>query len=82
MRKAIVAATAALFSLPAFTQQLSQGQASIPNFSGMWAHPSIPGFEPPASGPGPLVNKSRTPDGPQKGADLATTASAHPVYLI
>jgi hypothetical protein len=24
-------------------------------------HPSFPGFEPPASGPGPVVNKSRRP---------------------
>jgi hypothetical protein len=35
------------------------GAASIPDFSGMWAHPYVPGFEPPPSGPGPVVNKSR-----------------------
>ncbi len=35
--------------------------AAIPDFSGIWAHPSFPGFEPPASGPGPVVNKSRRP---------------------
>jgi len=35
------------------------GPAAIPDFSGIWAHPSFPGFEPPASGPGPVVNKSR-----------------------
>jgi hypothetical protein len=34
---------------------------SIPDFSGEWSHPSFPGFEPPASGPGPVVNKSRIP---------------------
>jgi hypothetical protein len=34
---------------------------SIPDFSGVWAHPYFPGFEPPASGPGPVVNKSRRP---------------------
>ena len=33
--------------------------ASIPNFSGMWVHGSIPGFEPLASGPTSLVNRSR-----------------------
>jgi hypothetical protein len=38
-----------------------QGAASIPDFSGIWAHPSFPGFEPPASGPGPVVNKARRP---------------------
>jgi hypothetical protein len=36
------------------------GAASIPDFSGMWAHPYVPAFEPPPSGPGPVVNKSRT----------------------
>ena len=30
-------------------------------------HPSLPGFEPPASGPGPVVNKSRLRGGPQRG---------------
>jgi hypothetical protein len=69
MRSIIIAAagTTALFSSPAFTQQPSQGGASIPNFSGIWAHPSFPSFEAPASGPGPLVNKARIPNGPQKG---------------
>src|SRR5262249_10814825 len=32
---------------------------SVLNFSGVWAHPSIPGFEPLASGPTALVNRSR-----------------------
>jgi hypothetical protein len=36
----------------------THGAASIPNFSGIWGHPSL-GFEPPLSGPGPVVNKSR-----------------------
>ena len=39
----------------------TQGAALIPDFSGIWSHPSFPGFEPPASGPGPVVNKSRRP---------------------
>jgi hypothetical protein len=69
MRTLIIAASAAaaLFSPPALTQQASQGTASIPDFSGIWAHPSVPGFEPPASGPGPVVNKSRVSTGPQRG---------------
>jgi hypothetical protein len=45
----------------------TQGAASIPDFSGIWTHPSLPGFEPPASGPGPVVNKSRLRGGPQNG---------------
>ena len=32
--------------------------ASIPDFSGTWAHPYLTGFEPPASGPGPVRNRS------------------------
>src|SRR3981189_1918037 len=39
--------------------QGTQGAASIPDFSGLWWHPSLPGFEPPASGPGPVTNRSR-----------------------
>ena len=37
----------------------TQGAASIPDFSGIWRHPSLPGFEPPVSGPGPVTNRSR-----------------------
>jgi hypothetical protein len=32
---------------------------SIPDFSGIWLHPSIPGFEPLSKGPTSLVNLSR-----------------------
>ena len=34
---------------------------SNPDFSGTWVHGSIPGFEPLASGPTSLVNRSRRP---------------------
>jgi hypothetical protein len=40
-----------------------QGAAALPDFSGIWVHPSLPGFEPPLSGPGPVRNRSRRPDG-------------------
>jgi hypothetical protein len=49
----------------------TQSAASIPDFSGLWAHSSFPGFEPPASGPGPVVNKSRLRIGPQAGRSAA-----------
>jgi hypothetical protein len=39
-----------------------QGSTSIPDRSGVWNH-SIPGFEPLASGPTALVNRSRHPNG-------------------
>jgi hypothetical protein len=41
----------------------SQTTAAIPDFSGIWSHPFLTGFEPPASGPGPVRNLSRRPDG-------------------
>jgi hypothetical protein len=41
----------------------SQSAASIPDLTGLWGHPSLPGFEPPASGPGPVRNRSRLPNG-------------------
>src|ERR1700726_2713096 len=44
------------------------GAISIPDFSGIWRHPSLPGFEPPASGPGPVVNKVRRRGPRQRGA--------------
>jgi hypothetical protein len=37
----------------------TQDAASIPDFSGIWWHPSLPGPEPPRSGPGPVTNRSR-----------------------
>src|SRR5215467_1229747 len=57
MRTLIVTTTSAtiLFSSAGFTHESRQRTASIPDFSGIWAHPSGPGFEPPASGPGPVV---------------------------
>src|SRR5712672_2670028 len=45
----------------------TQGAAAIPDFSGIWRHPSLPGFEPPASGPGPVVNKVRRRGARQPG---------------
>jgi hypothetical protein len=58
---------------PAWTQAVSPGaapagsgarsMASIPDFSGTWAHPYLTGFEPPAAGPGPVRNRSRRRDG-------------------
>src|SRR6516165_3739017 len=62
MRTVIIAtsAAAALFSSPAFTQYPNKGTASIPDFSGVWAHPSAQsGFEPLPSGPRPVTGLLR-----------------------
>ena len=44
-----------------------ESAASFPDVSGIWLHPSIPGFEPLSSGPTSVVNKSRLRTGPQAG---------------
>jgi hypothetical protein len=58
-RRAIFVLPMAAISLPV----LAQTPAVNPDFSGVWRHPSLPGFEPPSSGPGPVTNKMRRPDG-------------------
>jgi len=47
-------------ALPAYAQPAGN-PVSIPDFSGAWSHPSFPGFEPPASGAGPVRNTIRRP---------------------
>jgi hypothetical protein len=46
---------------------VTNGARLIPDFSGTWNHPAFPWFEPPASGPGPVTNKSRWPQQPGDG---------------
>jgi hypothetical protein len=46
-------------SSAAFAQHASQDTASIPDFSGIWAHMTWPDVEPPLAGPGPVRNTSR-----------------------
>ena len=50
----------------------TQGSAAIPDFSRVWTHPAYPWFEPPASGPGPVTNRSRWPQRP--GGDSGSVA--------
>src|SRR6202140_938938 len=58
-----VASAAALLLSSALAQEGSQGTASVPDFSGAWGNPYLYGIEPPLSGPGPVVNKSRRRQG-------------------
>ncbi len=63
-----LAAVAATFALGqaapiGSAESANQSAASVPDFSGIWSHPYLTGFEPPASGPGPVKNISRRPDG-------------------
>jgi hypothetical protein len=60
---------AAASIVPAVAQEPAPGSgtppsaSSTPDFSGIWAHPYLTGFEPPASGAGPVRNRSRRADG-------------------
>jgi hypothetical protein len=71
---ATAAATTALAQAPAAAPagSATQGAASIPDFTRVWMHPAFPWFEPPASGPGPVTNRSRWPQ--QRGDDSGTLA--------
>ena len=44
---------------PRAASSATQIAASVPDFSRMWANSLGPGFSPPASGPGPVLNKAR-----------------------
>jgi hypothetical protein len=65
-------ALAAVVATPAFGQAVAptagaanseeESAAPIPDLSGIWVH-TLPGFEPLASGPTALVNRSRRPNG-------------------
>jgi len=62
------AALAAMIATPALAQTPASApaavsKAAIPDFSGVWAHPFLTGFEPPASGPGPVHNTTRSRNG-------------------
>jgi hypothetical protein len=56
----------AALAMPAFGKAVAlavesddSSKQSIPDFSGIWLHPSLPGFEPLSSAPTSLVNRSR-----------------------
>ena len=55
----------------------THGAASIPDFTRVWIHPGFPWFEPPASGPGPVTNRSRWPQ--QPGDPLSGTVALPPL---
>jgi hypothetical protein len=55
----------------------TKGATSIPDFTSVWIHPGFPWFEPPASGPGPVTNKSRWPQLP--GDPAAGTLALPPL---
>jgi hypothetical protein len=63
-----------------------QGAAAFPDFSGTWGYPFCCTFEPPLSGPGPVLNKSRVKqafgtDGPLPPGKEAPLVSNPNLYL-
>jgi hypothetical protein len=61
-RRNLLLSAAALSTMAMSSDTAAQDRA-VPDFSGNWAHPFLTGFEPPASGPGPVLNRMRRPDG-------------------
>ena len=63
-RRKLLWATLVAASALSAVSQIAAGApaASIPDFSGIWRHGTLPWLIPPASGPGPVTNKSRRPD--------------------
>jgi hypothetical protein len=70
----VTSAIAAAAVVPAQTASAADA-ASVPNLSGVWSHPALPWFEPPASGPGPVLNKSR---GEQRPGGLSGSPASVP----
>ncbi len=62
---------AVMFGIGVAGSAPAQSPDPIPDFSGTWAHASIPGVEPLASGPTALVNRSRRDGGVSNNMQLA-----------
>jgi hypothetical protein len=54
-------------------------QSSLPDFSGVWRHGSLPWFVPPASGPGPVTNKARRKDNGQSDYGMLVGDYTNPI---
>ena len=65
-RDFLLLVTLVTLASPAFGQTtggvVPAKSTSVPDFSGVWRHGSLPWFIPPASGPGPVTNMSRRAD--------------------
>jgi hypothetical protein len=61
-------------TMPTFLWAYTGPAAPLPGIGGFWARNSLE-FEPPASGPGPLTNLNRRPDGTPGGAKVGDYSS-------
>ncbi|HEY7299989.1 MAG TPA: hypothetical protein VH684_18950 [Xanthobacteraceae bacterium] len=57
----------------------AQSPASVPDFSGVWRHGSLPWFIPPATGPGPVTNRARRKDNGQSNYGLLVGDYTNPI---
>ncbi|HEX3485609.1 MAG TPA: hypothetical protein VHT51_11150, partial [Micropepsaceae bacterium] len=63
LKSVVTAAALAALAAAPMSGQAASGGGAKPDFSGIWAHPWLPGFEALPSGPTALVNLSRSKDG-------------------
>jgi hypothetical protein len=58
---------------------VEQSAASVADFSGIWRHGSLPWMVPPASGPGPVTNRTRRKDGGQSDYGMLVGDYTNPI---
>jgi hypothetical protein len=88
-RKLLLMVTLMVAAGPALAQQTAsaagqpniglESAASVPDFSGIWRHGSLPWLVPPESGPGPVTNRSRRKDNGQSNYDQLVGDFTNPI---
>jgi hypothetical protein len=58
---------------------VQQSAAPGPDFSGIWRHGSLPWMVPPASGPGPVTNRTRRKDNGQSDYGMLVGDYTNPI---
>jgi len=64
---------------PGSADPVNSGAASVPDFSGIWRHGSLPWLVPPASGPGPVTNRTRRKDTGQSDYGMLVGDYTNPI---
>jgi hypothetical protein len=77
-RAALGLVAAACVILPVVGAE-NQSAAGVPDFSGTWRHGTLPWMVPPASGPGPVTNRSRRTDNGQSDYSLLVGDYTNPI---
>ena len=77
-RLALGLVAAAAVILPSVGAE-NERAANIPDFSGTWRHGTLPWLVPPASGPGPVTNRSRRADNGQSNYSELVGDDTNPI---